>query len=135
MSNAPTDVIDGLQLFVHGKELKTLMNKRVSYHQERAKFSEGEMAHAEEEIKRLTPLQSEFERAAEAQNKGMSYGNDRYRKSSLDNARDALLSAENAYKHHKSKAVYFTFFMEHLDLERKYKLNEHDLQKLEVLMP
>lgn len=132
-SSTPKPIIDGLDLFVDGMELKTLLNKRVNYHKERAKFFEDEVARQKGEVERLIPMQTEFERAAEEQNKGVSYGNRTYQAHPIEGARAALAAAENSQRHHKSKAVYFTFFAEHLDLDAKYKLDESDLHKLEVL--
>jgi hypothetical protein len=110
--------IEGVKLQLTSEKLKKLLEGRAEYHSKKAEFYKTK-------AKELAPQMEEFEEEAEEIGK-MSNSN-RY------GSEDPVDSLNKKGKHHTDRATYFRFMAENLIPNETFILQEHDLQRLEVM--
>lgn len=115
-------MIEGLHVDVPGTELKTMLGKRLEYHQEKVVAYEKQLGNAKEQRDRLKALEADFADKAEEIGK--------FQNSS--SVRDPVPELENKIRSHKDQCVYYKFMAEHTVVAETYRLAESDLVRLGI---
>ena len=110
--------IEGIKLSITSDKLKKLLEGRVEYHTTKAKFFK-------DKAKELAPQMQEFEE--EAEEIGKFSNSNRY------GSEDPVQQLAAKAKKHTDRSTYFKFLAENLIPNETYILQEHDLQRLEVV--
>jgi hypothetical protein len=97
-------MIEGLKIKVSSAELKSHIETRAAYHQERAVWYEGQVVN----------LRSGGVRPEAVSN-------------------DPASSLERSAKDHKEKAALFSFMADHIIPNEEYILSENDLSRIELV--
>lgn len=104
-------MIDGLKIELPSAELKTLLEGRLKYHQQKVDAYQAQRAQLE---KIEVTLGEEARRMGKSSNA-----------SPLENVEDAI-------KRHQNQTVYYKFMAEHVIPNETYRLCENDLHRLGV---
>lgn len=111
MSDMKSDVIYGIHADVPGTEMKSILESRVKYHNEKARALEGQLAQLREIDKAM--------------------GEEAARQGKVSNASPTESVASSIKKHH-DQVVYFGFLATHVDTTKTYRLGKEELLQLGI---
>lgn len=104
-------MIEGLHADVTGTELKTMLEGRKKYHEDKRAFYERQRIEIEKAERAL---------ADEAKSMGKTH------------TRSPLEAVDDALRKHDAQIIYYTFMAAHVNLSETYRLSDHDLVRLGV---
>lgn len=115
--------IDGLKIYVSGKELSELTKKRAEYHHEKSKYYTSKVASL------LRSKAGTLEK--------LTYGDDdpdeELSHFSAQKVEPDSSRYERKAREHVEREIYFSFLASHFKTTEEYILDENDLRSLEIL--